>query len=138
MTVACAVVAAGIGTGAALATTSAAPAAVGATVPVTITASSCGASAGWQLAAGPVTFDLTSAAPGYSSVYLVSGNGEVLAELPALGQGRTAPMSTTLSGGRYALRCVLTDATVRVSGPLRISGSTDGPRSATVRCRIWR
>jgi high-affinity iron transporter len=73
-----------------------------------------------------VTFDLSSAAPGYSSVYLVSSNGEVLAELTALGQGRTAPMATTLSGGRYALRCVLTDATVRVSGPLRVSGSTGG------------
>jgi iron uptake system EfeUOB component EfeO/EfeM len=126
VTVACAVVAVGIGAGAALVSTSAAPAAGGATVPVAITTSSCGASAGWHLAAGPLTFDVTSHAPGYSSVYLVSASGAVLAELPTLGQGRTQPLSTALAGGRYTLRCVLTDAAVLVSGPLLVSGTAGG------------
>ena len=80
VTVACAVVAVGIGTGAALVTTSAAPAAAGGTVPVTITASSCGTSAGWHLTAGAVTFDVTSRAPGYTSVYLVSASGDTACE----------------------------------------------------------
>jgi high-affinity iron transporter len=120
------VVAVGIGAGAALVTTGAAPAATGETVPVTITASSCGTSAGWQLSAGPVTFDVTSRAPGYTSVYLVSAAGDVLAELTSLGQRRTQPLSTALADGRYALRCVLTDATVRVSGLLQVSGTARG------------
>jgi high-affinity iron transporter len=114
-------------------TTSAAPAAAGGTVPVTITASSCGASAGWQLTAGAVTFEVTSRAPGYTSVYLVSESdpaaGDVLAELTSLGQGRTQPLSTSLGGGNYALRCVLTDATVRVSGLLRVSGTAQLPET---------
>ena len=126
VTVACAVVAVGIGAGAALVTTSAAPAAAGAAVPVTITASSCGASAGWHLTAGTVTFDVTSHAPGYTSVYLVSAAGDVLAELPSLGHGRTQPLATALAAGRYALRCVLTDATVRVSGPVQVAGTARG------------
>ncbi|HTU72695.1 MAG TPA: EfeM/EfeO family lipoprotein [Trebonia sp.] len=125
MTVACAVVAVGIGAGGALVATSAAPAAGGA-VPVTVTASSCGASAGWHRSAGPVTFDVTSHAPGYTSVYLVAASGDVLAELPSLGQGRTQPLSTALTGGRYTLRCVLTDATVRVSGSLQVYGTARG------------
>jgi len=125
VTVACAVVTVAIGTGAALFVTSAAPAA-GGTVPVSITASSCGASAGWHLTAGAVTFDVTSRAPGFTSVYLVSAAGDVLAELPSLGQGRAQPLSTALTGGRYTLRCVLTDATVRVSGPLQVAGTTGG------------
>jgi iron uptake system EfeUOB component EfeO/EfeM len=126
VTVACAVVAAGIGAGAALATTSAAPAADGGTVPVAISASSCGASDGWHLTAGVVTFEMTSSAPGYTSVYLVSAAGDVLAELPSLGQGRAEALSTTITGGRYAFRCVLTDATVRVSGSLQVSGTAEG------------
>jgi hypothetical protein len=72
VTVACAVVAAVIG--------------AGATVPVAISASSCGASAGWRLTAGAVTFEVSSAAPGYTSVYLVSAAGEVTAELPSIGR----------------------------------------------------
>jgi len=126
VTVACAVVAVGIGAGAAFVTTSAAPAAAGGTVPVTVTASSCGASAGWHLTAGPATFDVTSRAPGYTSVYLVSASGGVLAELVSLGQGRTQPLPTALTGGRYTFRCVLTDATVRVSGPVRVTGTAGG------------
>jgi iron uptake system EfeUOB component EfeO/EfeM len=126
VTVACALVAAGIGAAAALFTTSAAPASAGETVPVSITASSCGASAGWHLAAGAVTFEVASSAPGYSSVYLVSAAGDVQAELPSLGQGRTEPLSTAITGGRYTFRCVLTDATVRVSGPLQVSGTPEG------------
>ena len=126
VTVACAVVAAGIGAGAALATTSAAPAAAGATVPVSITASSCGASDGWHLTAGAVTFEMTSSAPGYTDVYLVSAAGDVLAELPSLGQGATEPLPTAITGGRYEFRCVLTDATVLVSGSLQVSGAAEG------------
>jgi len=128
VTVACAVVAVGIGTGAALVTTSAAPAPApgGGTVPVAVTASSCGASAGWHLPAGPLTFDVTSRAPGYTSVYLVSASNDVLAELVSLGKGQTQPLPATLTGGRYALRCVLTDATVLASGPLDISGTATG------------
>jgi high-affinity iron transporter len=95
-------------------------------VPVTITTSACGTSAGWHLTAGAVTFDVTSRAPGYSSVYLVSAAGDVLAELPEIGQGRTQALSTALAGGHYALRCVLTDATVRVSGLLQVSGTGRG------------
>lgn len=124
VTAACAVVAVGIGAGAALAT-SAAPSAAGA-VPVTVTPSSCGPAAGWHRAAGPVTFDLTSRAPGYTAVYLVASSGDVLAETPALGQGSTEPLPVTLTGGRYTLRCVLTDATVLLSGPLRVSGTAAG------------
>jgi iron uptake system EfeUOB component EfeO/EfeM len=126
VTVACAVVAVGIGVGAALATTSAAPAAVGKTVPVAITASSCGASAGWQLTAGPMTFDVTSRAPGYTSVYLVSAAGDVLAELVSVGKGAPQPMPTSLDGGHYTLRCFYTNAAVRVSGPLEVSGTAQG------------
>ena len=129
VTVACAVVAAGIGAGAALFTTSAAPAAAGPTVPVAISASSCGTSAGWQLTAGAVTFEVSSAAPGYTSVYLVSAAGDVTAELPSIGQGRTEPLPTTVTGGHYAFRCVLTDATVLASGPLQVTGMAPGAPS---------
>jgi iron uptake system EfeUOB component EfeO/EfeM len=126
VTVAAAVVAAGVGAGVALATTSATPAVGGGAVPVSVTVSACGSGTGWHLAAGALTVDVSSHAPGYTSVYLTSAAGDVLAELPALGQGRTQPLTTTLTGGRYWLRCVLTDSTVLVSAPLYISGTTRG------------
>lgn len=111
VTAACAVVAVGIGVGA---------------VPVTVTPASCGPGAGWHRDAGPVTFDLTSRAPGYTAVYLTGASGDVIAEAPSLGQDSTQSLSTTLTGGRYSLRCVLTDATVLLSGPLRVSGTAAG------------
>ena len=88
---------------------------------------------GWHLTAGAVTLEVTSGAPGYTGVYLVSaaetsGRGDVT-------PGATRPLSTAIGGGRYAFRCVLNDGAVLV-GESAGSGAAGGPRPAFARSRL--
>jgi high-affinity iron transporter len=93
---------------------------------LTVTATACGHPAG-HLAAGPVAFDVTDRAPGFVQVYLVSPDGSLAyAEIPWLASTHTLPLTGTLGAGRYAVRCVLSDGTVRTSRPFRVTGRTAG------------
>jgi iron uptake system EfeUOB component EfeO/EfeM len=107
---------------------------------VTVDAAGCGTPAA-ALPAGPVRLDVTDRAAAYVSVYLVGrataapaassaatapDPGLAYAEIDWLSPGRTLPLSTTLAAGRYALRCVFTDGTVRTSRTITVSGRTTG------------
>ncbi|WP_051951830.1 EfeM/EfeO family lipoprotein [Actinacidiphila yeochonensis] len=94
--------------------------------PLTVTASACGSPAR-HLAAGPVAFEVTDRAPGFAQVYLVSQDGALAyAEIPWLASAHTLPLTGTLGAGRYAVRCVLSDGTVRTSRPFQVTGRTTG------------
>jgi iron uptake system EfeUOB component EfeO/EfeM len=107
---------------------------------VTVDAAGCGTPAA-SLPAGPVRLTVTDRADAYVSVYLVSRTtaapaasstattpdpGLAYAEIDWLTPGRTLPLDTTLAAGRYALRCVFTDGTVRTSRTITVSGHTTG------------
>ena len=94
---------------------------------VTVSESDCGS--GWTPAgAGRQSLDLSDTARDPAEVYLVSPDGgEVYAEVLSLLPGVPRELSTTLGGGRYALRCVFTDGTVRTSPVRTLTGTTADP-----------
>jgi iron uptake system EfeUOB component EfeO/EfeM len=78
-------------------------------------------------AAGPVSFGVTDRARLFVAVYLTDPDGaKVYAEIPWIAPAGTQRLSTTLGAGRYALRCVFSDGTVRVSHPMALSGHATG------------
>lgn len=78
-------------------------------------------------AAGPVSFDVTDRAQLFVAVYLTDpGGAKVYAEIPWIAPAGTQRLSTTLAAGRYTLRCVFSDTTVRTSRPMALSGRTTG------------
>ncbi|MFC1413947.1 EfeM/EfeO family lipoprotein [Streptacidiphilus sp. N1-12] len=100
----------------------------GRAVPViTVSERDCGS--GWTPAgAGPQSLRLSDTARDPAEVYLIgSGDGEVYAEVLSLLPGVPRGLSTTLGGGRYALRCVFTDGTVRTSPSRTLTGRAEDP-----------
>ncbi|WP_329367473.1 EfeM/EfeO family lipoprotein [Streptomyces sp. NBC_00669] len=94
--------------------------------PVTVGAAGCGDLPAHR-AAGPVTFDVTDRSQLFVAVYLTDpGGAKVYAEIPWLVPAATQRLSTTLAAGRYTLRCVFSDGTVRDSRPMALSGRAAG------------
>jgi iron uptake system EfeUOB component EfeO/EfeM len=93
--------------------------------PLRIDAAGCG-SPPPELPAGPVAFTLVNADRAFAAVYLVDPAGLVYAEVPSITPGRSRPLTGTLAAGRYALRCVFTDGTVRTSAPITLTGPSSG------------
>jgi high-affinity iron transporter len=73
--------------------------------------------------AGRVDFAVTDDTDVFATVYLVDTADRVYAEIPWLTPGRTLPLATTLGAGRYAIRCVLSDGTVRTTSQFSVSGA---------------
>ena len=94
---------------------------------VTVSESDCGSD--WTpTGAGRQSLSLSDTARDPAEVYLVSpGGGEVYAEVLSLLPGVPRVMTTTLGGGRYALRCVFTDGTVRTSPARTLAGTAADP-----------
>lgn len=98
---------------------------LGASAPgVRVSAAGCGSLP--ALSAGPVALTVTNDANAFVAVYVIDPANRVYAEIPSLTPGKTLPLSTTLGAGRYALRCVFTDGTVRTSAPITVTGQTTG------------
>ncbi|MEY9946568.1 EfeM/EfeO family lipoprotein [Kitasatospora sp. GAS1066B] len=86
----------------------------------------CGRPPG-QLPAGRVSFTVGNASNVYATVYLTSADaGLAYAEIPWLGPGKTLPLATTLTGGRYAIRCVFSSGPVRTTTPIQVNGTASG------------
>ncbi|MGF1426758.1 imelysin family protein, partial [Kitasatospora sp. LaBMicrA B282] len=93
---------------------------------LTVDTTSCGKPPG-QLPAGPLAFSVTNASKVYATVYLTSADASLAyAEISWLGPGRTLPLTTTLTGGRYAIRCVFSSGPVQTTGPVRVDGTAAG------------
>ncbi|MFC1415736.1 EfeM/EfeO family lipoprotein [Streptacidiphilus cavernicola] len=94
---------------------------------VTVGEGDCGS--GWTpAAAGPQSFQLSDTARDPAEVYLVSADGgEVYAEVLSLLPGVPRTLATALGPGRYALRCVFTDGTVRTSPVRGLTGAVADP-----------
>jgi iron uptake system EfeUOB component EfeO/EfeM len=93
---------------------------------VDVGAASCGTSAR-HLAAGPLSFTVTDTSHNYAAIYLTDPRGsDVYAEVPWLAPGRSAPLSTSLDAGQYAFRCVMSDASVRTSADMTVTGRARG------------
>ena len=94
---------------------------------VAVSEGDCGS--GWTPSgAGPQSLDLGDTARDPAEVYLVSSDGgEVYAEVLSLLPGVPRTLTTTLGPGRYALRCVFTDGTVRTSPARTLAGRAQDP-----------
>ncbi|MHA6757763.1 EfeM/EfeO family lipoprotein [Streptacidiphilus sp. PAMC 29251] len=101
--------------------------AAGTAAVVTVSQRDCGS--GWlPTAAGPQSLQLSDTARDPAEVYLIApGSGAVYAEVLSLLPGVPRALSTTLDGGRYALRCVFTDGTVRTSPVRTLTGTAANP-----------
>ncbi|HWG28569.1 EfeM/EfeO family lipoprotein [Actinospica sp.] len=96
--------------------------------PISIGETGCGTPAA-HMPAGPILFTVTSTDTrnAYASVYVINlSGGLVFAEIPSLAPAKVLPLSTTLSAGTYALRCVFTDGTVQTSPPFTLTGTAVG------------
>ncbi|HEV2634246.1 MAG TPA: EfeM/EfeO family lipoprotein [Actinocrinis sp.] len=96
--------------------------------PVTVSENGCG-SPPEQMPAGPVSFTVTNTVStnAFASVYLIGlADGLVYAEIPTLAPHKKLPLASTLAAGKYALRCVFTDAAVQTSPPITVTGTTTG------------
>ncbi|MDH6108753.1 iron uptake system EfeUOB component EfeO/EfeM [Kitasatospora sp. MAP12-15] len=80
-----------------------------------------------QLPSGPIEFTVTNTSGVFATVYLVSADARLAyAEISWLGPGKTLPLDTTLTGGRYAVRCVFSSGPVATSSPVTVTGSASG------------
>ncbi|MFD0634368.1 EfeM/EfeO family lipoprotein [Catenulispora yoronensis] len=94
--------------------------------PIGVRASGCGTPPP-ALHAGPVSFSVTDRTKVFATVYLVdAADQRVYAEIPWLTPDRTLPLATTLAAGRYAIRCVLSDGTIRTTSAFTVSGTVSG------------
>jgi iron uptake system EfeUOB component EfeO/EfeM len=111
--------------GAVVATPGGPPSAPGAVV--LVSEQDCGS--GWTPAgAGRQSLSLSDTARDPAEVYLVTPDGgEVYAEVQSLLPGVPRLLATTLGPGRYALRCVFTDGTVRTSPARTLTGGAADP-----------
>ena len=93
----------------------------------TVSERDCGS--GWTpTGAGRQQLRLGDTAVSPADVYLIApGSGEVYAEVQTLLPRVPRTLSTTLGAGRYALRCVFTDGTVRTSPVRTLTGTAADP-----------
>ncbi|MDH6133764.1 hypothetical protein P3T37_003162 [Kitasatospora sp. MAA4] len=88
-----------------------------------ITTTSCG-TAPARLPAGRISFDVTNGSNVYATVFVVSADASLAyAEIPWLGPYKTLPLATTLTGGRYAIRCVFSSGPVVTTGAVQVDGT---------------
>lgn len=80
-----------------------------------------------DLAAGPVTFQVTDDSRDFVNVYVVSAteHDEAYAEIQELAPHATLPLTTDLGAGSYAVRCVFGNGKIGTSSPIRITGTTN-------------
>ncbi|MGK4585627.1 EfeM/EfeO family lipoprotein [Kitasatospora sp. HPMI-4] len=86
----------------------------------------CGTPPG-RLPAGRISFSVTNNSKVFATLYVVSPDASLAyAEIPWLGPGRTLPLATTLTGGRYAVRCVFSSGPVLTTSPVTVIGRASG------------
>jgi high-affinity iron transporter len=93
--------------------------------PVLISVSGCGPPPS-HVTAGPLNLTVENHGTVFATVYVTDPAGAVYAEIPTLPPGKALPLTTTLDAGKYELRCVFTDGTVRNSAALIVTGTTTG------------